>query len=335
MIRVVPVDPADEELLRAWHDVSVQAMAYGRPDPPTPTFEQTRNGFLPNSTHRACAWLAYLNDQPAGAGVMGLTLRDNLELAWSSIAVLPEHRRRGVGSALYDELVEQARAEGRRSVLTNIGAAPGEIESAPGAAFAAARGLTARNTMVRRRLRLPVPAEKLDEWEAKAAEQASGYRLRTWVDACPEEHAEQYAHLRSLLLVEAPWGGVDWEQQKWDVERLREEESLAAHKGDTLYTTVAVAPDGTLAGHTQIVVAKEHQGRASQYDTLVLSAHRGHRLGLALKVANLRALQRSHADLTKLTTSNAEQNAAMVKVNVDMGFEIVEINQLWQGKLPE
>jgi GNAT superfamily N-acetyltransferase len=335
MIRVVPVDPADEELLRAWHDVSVAATAYGRVDPPTPSLDDSRNAFLPNSSERLCGWLAYLDDQPAGSGFLGLTLRDNLELAYAAVAVLPELRRRGVGSALYDQLAERARADGRHSVLTNITAAPDGIESAPGAAFATARGLTLRNTMLRRQLKLPVPPEKLDEFEAKAAERASGYRLRTWVDACPEEYAEQYAHLRGLILVEAPWGDVDWEQQKWDVERLREEEMLAARKGNTIYTTVAVAPDGTLAGHTQIVVWKDHQGRASQSDTLVLGQHRGHRLGLALKVANLRAVQRAYPELNRIGTANAEQNAAMVKVNVDMGFEIVEVQQLWQGKLAD
>ena len=47
---------------------------------------------------------------------------------------------------------------------------------------------------------------------------------------------------------------------------------------------------------------------------------RGHRLGLAVKVANLRLLQGSCPELRRLTTYNAEVNARMVDVNDLLGF---------------
>jgi len=81
------------------------------------------------------------------------------------------------------------------------------------------------------------------------------------------------------------------------------------------------------------VVPSAERGRAYQWDTLVLPEHRGHRLGLALKVANLRALQAEHPEVTRITTWNAEQNGPMVAVNVELGFEIVERLQEWQGSL--
>jgi hypothetical protein len=174
----------------------------------------------------------------------------------------------------------------------------------------------------------------LDALEAKAAERSAGYQLLHWAGPCPEEYAEQYAELKGLLSVEAPQGGLEMEQEKWDVDRLRENEERSGLTGETTYTTVAVAPDGTLAGHTQLGVPGNPQGRAFQYDTLVLRAHRGHSLGMALKVANLRALQVAHGDLDRVITANAEENDAMVKINVDLGFEIDEISQVWQGEVP-
>jgi hypothetical protein len=50
---------------------------------------------------------------------------------------------------------------------------------------------------------------------------------------------------------------------------------------------------------------------------------RGHRLGLALKVANLRLLQRERPDILSVTTYNAEVNAHMIGVNQRLGFRPV------------
>ncbi len=54
--------------------------------------------------------------------------------------------------------------------------------------------------------------------------------------------------------------------------------------------------------------------------------HRGHRLGAAVKVANLRALQRERPDVTVVQTENAETNAFMVSINERLGFEVVAVS---------
>lgn len=332
-IRVLPVDRDDDRALREWYDVYAPAIRVGRVDPVIPTHTEIRNVFLPDSTRHSEVFLAYDGDRPAGAGGMQFPLIDNTSSAWCVMAVLPELRRRGVGTALYEHAAERARADSRTSVIAQVEVPPGELESAPGVAFASTRGLTARNTEIRRQLRLPVPAAKLDALAAKAAERSGGYELLSWTGRCPDQFAEQYAQLQGLLATEAPHGDLEMEAERWDVGRLRENEALAETRGDTTYATVAVAPGGELAGHTQLLVGAEHRGRAHQLATLVLDVHRGHRLGLAAKVANLRAFQAAHPDVGRIGTTNAEQNAPMVKVNVELGFEIVEPCQVWQGDI--
>jgi len=54
--------------------------------------------------------------------------------------------------------------------------------------------------------------------------------------------------------------------------------------------------------------------------TFVLRAHRGHRLGITLKLAALRELQRLSPATKRITTWNAESNTAMVAVNEALGF---------------
>src|SRR5690606_11690552 len=130
-----------------------------------------------------------------------------------------------------------------------------------------------------------------------------------------------------------PLGALDYEPEAWDVERLREDERRLEAQQRTSYVSVAVAPDGRIAGHTQAVVPATDPGRAFQWDTLVLPEHRGHRLGSALKVANLRRLQAEQPEVTSISTWNAEDNGPMIAVNDALGFRPVEVLEEWQRDL--
>jgi hypothetical protein len=59
--------------------------------------------------------------------------------------------------------------------------------------------------------------------------------------------------------------------------------------------------------------------------TLVRRDHRGHRLGAAVKVANLEALHRDRPDVTEVHTQNAETNRWMVSINERLDFEPVGV----------
>ena len=85
--------------------------------------------------------------------------------------------------------------------------------------------------------------------------------------------------------------------------------------------TVALDGDGNVVAYTDIVVARHDPDFCFQWGTLVDRPHRGHRLGLAVKVANLQALQASHtADGRRLVTWNAEVNDHMIAINERLGF---------------
>jgi hypothetical protein len=51
-----------------------------------------------------------------------------------------------------------------------------------------------------------------------------------------------------------------------------------------------------------------------------------HRLGLAVKAVNLRAVQTARSDLRRVITQNAETNDHMVSINDRMGFRPVEVS---------
>ena len=335
-VTISAVDISDDAALGRWHAVSHAGLMAGLQDPPAWTFPEVLATYrTPDSSMRREAFVAVDGGgEVVGAGELMFPLRENPRLAICEIGVPPEHRRQGVGTALYAHVVERARAEGRTSLMTQVNVADGTPqEEWPGVAFAQKVGFSLRNTELRRQLRLPVEPLHLRTLAGKAAQRGSDYRLVSWSGPCPAEYAEQYAELKGRLSVDAPLGDVDYEQEVWDVARLRETEDRAAAQGRTLHTTVAVAPDGTLAGHTQLAVPRHEPGRAYQWDTLVQGAHRGHRLGLALKVANTEALSQAHPEVARIDTWNAVQNGPMVAVNVELGYRIMDACQEWQRDL--
>lgn len=334
-MQIAPLDFDDDAAVAAWHAVYLAGLTFGREDPPAWTLPEMLAAYRrPGHTERRQVFVAVDDDaRVLGGADISLPLLDNPTLATFDLIVDPPHRGRGVGTTLLEHTEAWVRAEGRTSVLSELDAPPVDADSSPYVRFARKHGYTCRLVEVRRMLKLPVPPERLAELRRYAAERAGGYELVSWSGACPEQYAEAYAHLKGLLSVEAPMGELDYEQEKWDVERLRNDEERAVAQGRTLYTSIALAPDGEIAGHTQLAVPRHDPGRAYQWDTLVLTKHRGHRLGLALKVDNLAAMTAAHPDVTRINTWNAEVNGPMIAVNEAIGYRKVEELQEWQRDL--
>ncbi|HEX6444852.1 MAG TPA: GNAT family N-acetyltransferase [Streptosporangiales bacterium] len=332
-MQVIPVDAHDDATFARWYAVHAAGASAGRVDPPIWTRAESQVRYRESGPDAAQLREAYAAVDGAGtvlgAGHLEAPLRDNPRYALLGVDVPPGHRGRGVGAAVYARLAERA-VELGRTVLGAELHQPFDAPEVPGVRFAKRLGFTRRNVEMRRVLSLPVPRARLDELAAHAAERTGGYTLRQWRGPCPDELAEPYAYLKSLLMTDAPMGDLQYEPEVWDVARLRAHERQAADQGRTVLTAVAIAPGGRLAGHTQIGVPGHEPGVAYQWDTLVLTGHRGHRLGLALKVANLRTLLDEFPDRHRLTTYNAVQNGPMVAVNDALGFRPVEYLEEWQ-----
>jgi len=76
--------------------------------------------------------------------------------------------------------------------------------------------------------------------------------------------------------------------------------------------------------YSELVLPGFDPGHVYQWGTLVRPEHRGHRLGMATKVHNLRLFQRDHPGPALLMTYNAEVNRPMIAVNEAMGFRPVQ-----------
>jgi GNAT superfamily N-acetyltransferase len=200
--------------------------------------------------------------------------------------------------------------------------------TAAGPSFARSHGFTLANTEVHRVLELPLAESLLAELAAAAP--ATGYELVTWQSHCPDELVDAYAQLQVVFSEELPLGELEWSGEVWDAARIRAREAHVEAQGRRSWVTVAVSPDGSLAGHSELLLPTLDPGNVYQWDTLVVPAHRGHGLGLAMKVRNHAALQAIHPGPAVAHTWNAEQNDHMNAVNARLGYRPVELNQQWQ-----
>jgi hypothetical protein len=182
-------------------------------------------------------------------------------------------------------------------------------------------------------LALPVDEDRLQEWIDSAAVAHEGYTIETLVDEIPDELIEDLCELIGQLAADAPTGAVDFEEEVVTPERLRENRQRALAMGRKVYETVALTPDRRVVAQSTLSVPTGGQTDVWQWGTFVHRQHRGHRLGLATKAYNLRAVQRAHPGLARVTTQNAETNGYMVSINETMGFAPVEVSAEFYKKL--
>jgi RimJ/RimL family protein N-acetyltransferase len=226
----------------------------------------------------------------------------------------------------------EARARGRVRLVGEVcWPYPAGAEGAASTDLAWARrnGFELGLVDVQRRLAVPIPTARLDELAAEAAVHHDGYTLRSFTGPVPVDLVEEWTALGAVLATEAPMGDIQREAEVADVDRYRAEEAMIARQGRVKVSTGALAPDGRLVAYTDIVLTQHESERAYQWGTLVRPEHRGHRLGIAVKVANLRLLQETHPQITTVVTFNADVNAPMVAVNERLGFVPVQ----WLGEV--
>jgi GNAT superfamily N-acetyltransferase len=265
---------------------------------------------------------AWQDGRMVGAAALLAPELENTDTADVFVDVLPEARRRGVGTALLADL-ERVAAELGRSGLRGWAYAPVGAESAA-TRFATHHGF---------RVDLEEGSKVLDltsgrgRWAAmadEAAEHHGGYRVVTVWAPIPDELMDGYCRLSTAFMGEIPAGDAPVDLERWDAARVRDRERRTGGAGRRDAHTFALDAAGEAVALTELYVDSRVPHRAFQGGTLVMPGHRGHRLGLAVKLANLRALVAAQPGVEWIRTDNADVNAPMNAINDQLGFRVVE-----------
>lgn len=273
------------------------------------------------------------DDRMIGAAFLFFPLLDNTEKAYTGVFVAPSDRGRGIGSELTEHIVEVTRAAGRSVMLSESSYAFDRREDHPYRRFAERHGFALASTEVRRTLELPVPDDVIQTWIDEAAEQHHDYRIKTFVDDLPDELLPSVCYVVNQLALDAPTGDIDFEAEQITPEIRRKHDERASKAGLTRYETVAIDATGAAVAVSALGVHRDQPDKVMQWATIVQKEHRGHRLGLAVKAHNLRAMQQDQPQARSISTCNEEHNGPMVDINVRLGFKPVELLAEFQRKL--
>ena len=318
-------DPTDADGV-AYHRLITATEAVDHPaDPPTELAEIAGRLRLRRDDRRVLRWVVRDGDAMIGHVVLVLPDIDNQHLAMSNVLVRPDHRRRGLGTALLRAAVAAAAADGRSTFLVEAD------DGSPGEAFCRAHGL--REVSRARLSLLRLAAVDWAEVGALAAAPHTGYRLVRWTDRCPDELVEQYAVAKTAMN-DAPVDGADIADQVFTADVIRQNEAGHREMGFTDWVTVAVHEQtGAVAGLTELVLASPP--RAFQEDTAVVPAHRGSGLGLWVKADMLCRLRAERPEVTEVMTGNAASNEHMLRINTRLGFRPHRAIGEWQTGVGE
>jgi len=319
-------DPAsDAERLKACYDIVRAGDPIDHPSLPSWPLKSFRSKWTRSyDSAPSEAWLATdESGEPAGCYLLRLPVQENVTQARVILQVPPARRRAGIGSELLAHCAHRARRAGRARM-------GGEArDGSPGAAFAQAVGAQAGIAEVNRILDVDssLPA-RLDRLRAEAQDQATGYSLLSWLGATPKEYLDEVARLNNAMADAPRDEGV--QATRWDGQRVAEQEEHALAHG-LRFRTVAARHDetGELAALTQICTDDGTPGWAFQQITAVAKEHRGHRLGLLIKVANLQRLTSDDPSASRILTGNAGANRFMIAINEKLGFRVSDQYRYW------
>ena len=284
----------------------------------------------------AIGWAGWVDGRvgrpPAGCRVSTV---DNTDLADVLVCCAPAERGHGYAAAMLAHVEEQARARGRERLVAEVDLALRRpVRTATGSAeLAWARRQGYELGLVDVQRRLSAPGRRLALLEELAAEvapiaRATGSLLR---GAGPRRAGRGLGRAHATLSTEAPTGDLDASPRPPTSPRSRRGGPARASRAGRS-SAPPPSPRRATSSRTPTSRTTARAGAAYQWGTLVRPDHRGHRLGLAVKVANLRLLQRP-APISQVVTCNAEVNAHMVGVNDRSASGPVEWPGEFQKKL--
>lgn len=304
--------------------------------------------YAPDPTELRLVWVAVLDGQIVGRVGVDIPLEEGSRVAYWLIELRRSVWGCGIGGAAYELVERVARAHGR-TVLQSWAEHPaadgphmspatgsGSVPIDPAARFYLRHGYGLEQVERNSALDLMAPGleSHLGLLLEEATDASAGYRVVQWQLPTPPEFVDGYAWMKSRMVTDAPAAGLEYDEEVWDDERLRRHERIYLDARRPMLVTAAQHVDsGGLVAFNELVIGSDRTGATHQEDTLVLAEHRGHRLGMLVKCAGLRAWHDVAPDSPRVLTTNAEENRPMLSINETIGFVPISYAGGWKKVL--
>ena len=335
---IVPLDPMDHDLVQSWLGIGEAVERHDWLD--ILGWEPTRR-MIGLVQHRSDTvfenWVAVSDGEALGWIGIELGQRDNTHLAEFELEVHPDHRRKGVGSALLAHLERRAAELGRTTLSTWT---PAPIEGGPpmrddAVPFSDAMGYkNTLDTVVRVCDLDTVDDAELERLWTEAWKKADGFEVVPFDNEPPPDLIDGLAYLNARMYTDMPLGEWDLQEADYDAGRIREMSRIRRERGELeLQVAVRHIESGEVAGFTQLVIEGGRRFHCFQGNTIVDPRFRGHRLGMILKIANQRRIREWRPKMRYVWTGNAASNTHMIAINEAVGYRKMCMEHVWQKKL--
>ncbi len=256
-------------------------------------------------------WAAHEGEDLIGWALTVEPQHEYLDTCFVLGAVAPAHQGSGIGRALLGEVISRTQRDRLRARAW---------QGTAGAEALPALGFAPTLTHRVRRLSLAEPPPWWAQRGSETERESADYELICRVGPTPDEELAEMVVLREVIN-DAP-DALEWEA--YPAERIKAYEQGLIVQQQTQYSIVARhRATGEPAGLTMACVHELAPEVAAQEDTSVLRDHRGHSLGLRLKIAMADWLRTERPDVRVVDTWNDTTNAPVLAVNERLGTFVV------------
>lgn len=248
--------------------------------------------------------------------------QENKDTLYSSIYLIPQWRGKGIGSMLIEALVKVAEKIALPKMIIDALLPSEEADERRLIAEHLAQKLGLQKESVDKVsvVKVPLAIDLVEDLNLEVDEALGKYRLLMWEDSIPEDYLEQFVNLLNEFEAEIPREASSQEKITYTPERIREIEANLLKSNRHFIISAALSPSGKIVGMSKMVYRDNGSTLASQEQTFVLADHRGHRLGLGMKLATHRMVHELAPDIAYISTYNNHTNDTMLKINQRLGY---------------